>query len=110
MPSNDLKQVCRRSPVMWYPRGKYACFIVEVPEAHAECLADLPARYLVAKAKGFPEPEQRIGWDGQPTTKWVKEVDAFEWVPGADLLKDAAELRKPLTNLLQNLVLIIGFR
>jgi len=111
MPSaSDLKRMCQNAPAVWYPRGKYALYLSEVPPSQYDML---PERFVEGKAKGLvpaPQDEQRIGSDGRATTKWVKEIEELEWVPLADLLKPVGDTRKPVTNLVENICLVGGFR
>jgi len=111
--SSDIKRLCQSGPAMWYPRGKYALYLSQVTDEMRDAMDKLPERFLEGKAKGLvpaPQDEQRLGWNGQPTTKWVKEIDELEWVPIEDIIKPAGETRKPVTNLLENICLGDSFR
>jgi len=108
----DFKWMCSRSPVLYYPRGKFVLFICDLTDTEEETLQELPQRYSDARAKGAVasqgEGEQRPNMWGEMTTKWIKQIEALEWVPVADLT--SAETRKPLTNLLENVCYVEGFQ
>jgi len=109
----DVEQMCRAGPIVWYPQGRFIMFIHQVdPENEAmQVFLDAPVRFAAAKDAGkypFGPDEQRVNSKGQPTTRWVKQIEELEWVPAADLI--AEEPRKPLTDLCKNICLVEHFR
>ena len=60
-------------PVLWFPNGKYAVFLVRVPPP---ALQGLPARYAA-----------RVAASGLPAAK--REVAALQWMPAAQAMAAA---------------------
>jgi len=108
----DFQLMCGRSPVLYYPRGKFALFLCELTATEEENLRDVPNRYSQARAKGAVassgEGEQRPNMWGEMTTKWIKQIEELEWVNVADLT--SKETRKPMTNLLENVCYVEAFQ
>jgi len=107
-----IETMCRSSPVVWYPNGRFALFVHEYTAEDGEVFANAPSLFPEVKEKGlYPYGAQEEGWTnsrGEVTTRWVKQIDELEWVPASDLLAESP--RKPLTDLMRNLCFIGGFR
>lgn len=105
-----LQDLCKTAPALWYPAGRFVLYVKEVTEEDGAVFSEATARFAAVKEKGLyphtPE-EQRTNAKGQPTQRWVKQIEELEWVPAKDLL--VAEPRKPLTDLLRNICLVGNF-
>lgn len=111
-PSQEkIVEMCQEAPVLWYPAGRFALFVRELNAEDGEVFAQAPASFGAAKEKGAypfsPEESGRVNSKGQPTTRWVKQIEALEWVLASDLT--SSEPRSPLTDLLKNICLVGSF-
>jgi len=109
--SQKIVDMCQEAPVLWYPAGRFALFVREFQSEDGEVFDEAPKSFGAAKEKGaypFSPEEQRVNSKGQPTTRWVKQIEALEWVLAADLT--ASEPRSPLTDLLKNICLVGAFQ
>lgn len=85
-----------RSFIVWYPVGKFALLVFEVPD---DKLSDFIEKYADYK-KVSGDEEFRILPQG--IKKWSKQIDALEWVPTSSLLPEASsEVSDLLANILQ---------
>jgi hypothetical protein len=109
--ASQIELMCHNSPAIWYPQGKFVMYVHEYQADDGDVFLEAPSRFAAAKEKGlypFSPAEERVNSKGEATTRWVKQIEELEWVPAADLLQ--AEPRKPLTNLMENICKIEGFR
>lgn len=97
-----LYGMMQSSFVVWYPLGKFALVMVEVP---GESLSDLPERYTSMKQEAGPPEEFRILPMG--IKKWSKQIDEISWLPAADLLNES---EAQVSDLLGSMVKIDNLR
>jgi len=88
--------------VVWYPMGKFALLVIEVPE---DIMADLPERFATSKKQAGPSKDFRILPMG--IKKYVKQIDELVWVPASSLVPEAKE---ELSDLLSNVLQVETFR
>jgi len=98
-----LYGMMQSSFVVWYPTGKFALVMVEVP---GDKLVDLPERYATMKSEGGASEEYRILPMG--IKKWNKQIDEINWVAASELLAESDE--KVVTDLLGSMTKIDSMR
>merc|ERR1719285_762653 len=76
----------QQSFAVWYPLGKFALILVEVPDGDMD---DFPERYAAMKQQAGPDQEFRILPTG--IKKWTKQIPEIGWVPGPSLLPETAK-------------------
>lgn len=81
-----LYGMMQSSFVVWYPTGKFALVMVEVP---GDKLADLPERYTAMKSEAGASEEFRILPMG--IKKWNKQIDEICWVAATELLAESED-------------------
>jgi len=79
-----LYGMMQSSFVVWYPMGKFALVMVEVP---GDNLSDLQERYSRMKSEGGASEEFRILPMG--IKKWSKQIDEISWVQAGDILNES---------------------
>lgn len=99
---DEMTSLTSKAFVVWYPTGKYAVVFFE---AAGGLLAELPNNFTEARAKAGPQEESKVTDTG--VKKWVKMVDALEWVAVADLVPQST---KEVANLLRNILQVDGVR
>mmetsp|Transcript_86425 Transcript_86425/g.225486 ORF Transcript_86425/g.225486 Transcript_86425/m.225486 type:complete len:402 (-) Transcript_86425:228-1433(-) len=87
---------------LWYPMGKMAVMVMEVPE---DKLADFPQRYADWKSEAGNQEEFRILPMG--IKKYNKQIDEVVWVGVADLIP---EMKGEASDLLKNLLEVGNFK
>jgi len=87
--------------IVWYPVGKFALLVFEVP---SDKLPDFIEKYADYK-KAAGDEEFRILPQG--IKKWSKQIDALEWVPTSNLIREATS---EVSDLLANIIQVPGFR
>lgn len=87
---------------LWYPMGKMAVMVMEVPE---DKLADFPQRYADWKSEVGNQEEFRILPMG--IKKYNKQIDEVVWVGVADLIP---EMKEEASDLLKNLLEVGNFK
>mmetsp|Transcript_5659 Transcript_5659/g.13719 ORF Transcript_5659/g.13719 Transcript_5659/m.13719 type:complete len:406 (-) Transcript_5659:129-1346(-) len=92
----SLYGLMQKSFVVWYPMGKFALVLVEVPEGQWE---DLPAAYSKMKQSAGPQDEFRILPMG--IKKWNKQIDEIAWLPGSKLTEQGSEVADLVGSMLQ---------
>lgn len=93
----------QKSFMIWYPMGKFALVMVEVPD---DSLDDFPERYTAMKQQAGPEQEFRILPMG--IKKWSKQIDELGWLPASSLLAETDT--KEVSDLLGSMLNITSFR
>lgn len=102
-PKEDVfYQMMPSSFVLWYPAGKFALIVLEATD---EMLANFPEQFAAYKEKAGPNEEFRVLPQG--IRKYVKQIDAVEWVPAADLVP---EPKFVVSDLLSNILQGTQFR
>jgi hypothetical protein len=101
-PAQDVMyRLMANSFTVWYALGKFVLLMVEVSDE--DLGADFPDKYAEwKKAQGSEE----FSTTPQGYKKWTKQIDAVEWVNASDLL----EPKKEVSDLLNNIMQINGFR
>jgi len=97
-----LYGMMQSSFVVWYPMGKFALVMVEVP---GDDLADFPSRYADMKNQAGPQEEFRMLPMG--IKKWSKQIDEIAWVEATRLLNESEE---QVSDLLGSIVKIASLR
>uniref|UniRef100_A0A7S1S448 PABC domain-containing protein n=1 Tax=Alexandrium catenella TaxID=2925 RepID=A0A7S1S448_ALECA len=97
-----LYRLLRSSFVLWYATGKFVMLVAEVPE---ESMTDLPEKFTALKEQQGPGEEYKMLPSG--VKKYVKQIEALEWVPAAKLLSAP---QPEVTDLLFNMLQIGAFR
>jgi len=87
---------------LWYPMGKMAVMVMEVPE---DKMADFPERYAAWKSEAGNQEEFRILPMG--IKKYNKQIDEVVWVGVADLIP---EMKEEASDLLKNLLEVGNFK
>lgn len=93
---DDIYSWLPGSFIVWYPMGKFALLVFEVPE---DKLTDFTEQYAEHRKVAGTE-EFRILPQG--IKKWQKQIDGLEWVPASSLVPEpASEVSDLLANILQ---------
>mmetsp|Transcript_95500 Transcript_95500/g.270377 ORF Transcript_95500/g.270377 Transcript_95500/m.270377 type:complete len:342 (+) Transcript_95500:69-1094(+) len=100
--TEKLYGMTQGSHVLWYPSGKFALLLVEVPD---EVMASFPEQFSQAFNQAGPNEEYRILPMG--IKKYVKQIEALEWVPTSNLIP---ETKGEVSDLLNNILRVNGFR
>jgi len=87
---------------VWYPMGKMAVMVVEVPE---DKLADFPQRYVDWRNEAGNQEEFRILPMG--IKKYNKQIDEVHWVGVSDLIP---EMKDEASDLFKNLLEVGNFK
>jgi len=98
-----LYSLMLKSFMAWYPTGKFALIIVEVPEGE---LDDFPMRYTAMKEQAGPEQEYRILPQG--IKKWNKIIPEISWVAAETVLSESA--KSEVSDLLGSMLQITAVR
>jgi len=87
---------------LWYPMGKMAVMLMEVPE---DKLADFPQRFADWKSEAGNQEEFRILPMG--IKKYNKQIDEVVWVPVSDVIP---EMKDEASDLFKNLLEVGNFK
>eukprot|EP00929_Paragymnodinium_shiwhaense_P007932 TRINITY_DN111852_c0_g1_i1.p1 TRINITY_DN111852_c0_g1~~TRINITY_DN111852_c0_g1_i1.p1 ORF type:complete len:396 (+),score=81.92 TRINITY_DN111852_c0_g1_i1:60-1247(+) len=87
--------------VLWYPLGKFALLAADVTDMGMD---DVPERFRRSKSSGEASQEYKVNAWG--IKRWVKNIDAVEWVDGKALAEASSS---QVCDLLLNYVKINAF-
>jgi len=98
-----LYGLMQKSFVVWYPMGKFALVIIQIPDGELE---DFPDKYAAMKEQAGPDQEYRMLPMG--IKKWSKQIPEIGWVPAGSILPESA--KSDVSDLLGSMLQITGFR